>query len=176
MRTLEITAYTFDELSYTAKETAINNNRDINTNHDWWSWTYEDSENFGIKITSFDIYRIDITIEFTIDPLDVANNILNECGPTSDLHSIAETFITDRTKLVAKYSDGHNLEYVLEDNWEQFDEDVEQIETTLRYKIRMEYIDTLVREYEYLESDEAVTEALMANMSEFTEDGKNLKY
>jgi hypothetical protein len=162
MRTLEITAYTFDELSETAKEVALYNNRDINTNYDWYQYVYDDAENFGIKITSFDVYYKNITIEFTLDPLDVANNILNECGPTSDLYSFAEVYRSSYNKL--------------DDTGDDTDENLEELASVFKHALSREYLNTLTREFDYLESDEAVTEAIMANMFEFTEDGKYLKY
>ena len=162
MRTLEITAYTFDELSETAKEVALYNNRDINTCHDWWDWTYQDAENFGIKILSFDVYYKNIDIRLTLDPLDVANNILNECGPTSDLYSFAEAYRYAYNKL--------------DDTGDDTDEKLEELASVFKHALRKEYIGILAREYDYLESDEAVTDAIMSNMFEFTEDGKNLKY
>jgi hypothetical protein len=162
MRTLEITAYTFDELSETAKQVALYNNRDINTNYNWWDWTYQDAANFGIDITSFDIYYKNITIKFTLDPLDVANNILNECGPTSDLYSFADVYRSAYNKL--------------DDTGDDTDEKLEELASVFKHALRREYIGILAREYDYLESDEAVIESLMANMYEFTADGKNLKY
>lgn len=162
MRTLEITAYTFDELSYTAKEKALYNNRDINTTHEWWEWTYQDAENFGIRITSFDIYYRKITIEFTLDPLDVANNIMDLCGPTSDLYSFAEVYVSAYNKLVVTGRDT--------------DERLEELVSVFKHALRQEYIDLLIKEYEYQESDEAVIETLMANMYEFTEDGNTFRY
>jgi hypothetical protein len=162
MRTLEITAYTFDELSETAKEVALYNNRDINTNHDWWDWTYQDAENFGIKILSFDVYYKNIDIRLTLDPLDVANNILNECGPTTDLYSFAEVYRSAYNKL--------------DDTGDDTDEKLEELASVFKHALRREYLNILTREFEYLESDEAVTDAIMSNMFEFTADGKNLKY
>jgi hypothetical protein len=162
MRTLEITAYTFDELSETAKEVALYNNRDINTNYDWYQYTYDDAEQFGIKITSFDVYYKNITIKFTLDPLDVANNILNECGPTSDLYSFAEVYRSAYNKL--------------DDTGDDTDENLEELASVFKHALSREYLNILTREFDYLESDEAVTEAIMANMFEFTADGKNLKY
>jgi hypothetical protein len=162
MRTLEITAYTFDELSETAKLAALNNNIDINTNHDWWQYVYEDAENFGIDITSFDIYRCNITIKLTYDPLEVANTILNECGTTSVLYSIGEEYITGYNKLVVTGNDT--------------DEKLEELASEFKGSIRKHYLYILISEYQYLESNEAIIESLMANMYEFTEDGNNLKY
>jgi hypothetical protein len=162
MRTLEITAYTFDELTETAKEVALYNNRDINTNYDWYQYVYDDAENFGIKITSFDVYYKNITIEFTLDPLDIANNILNECGPTTDLYSFAEVYRSAYNKL--------------DDTGDDTDEKLEELASVFKHALRREYLNMLTREFDYLESDEAVAESLMANIFEFTEDGKNLKY
>jgi hypothetical protein len=162
MRTLEITAYTFDELSETAKEVALYNNRDINTNYDWYQYVYDDAENFGIKITSFDVYYKNITIKLTYDPLYIANRIMDECGPTSDLYYHAEEYITGYNKL--------------DDTGEDTDENLEELASVFKYALRKEYLNILTRELEYLESDEAVTDAIMSNMFEFTADGKNLKY
>jgi hypothetical protein len=162
MRTLEITAYTFDELSETAKEVAIYNNRDINTCHNWWEWTYQDAENFGIRIRSFDIYYRNISIEFTLDPLDIANNILNECAPTSDLYSFADVYRSAYNKL--------------DDTGDDTDEKLEELASVFKHALRREYLNILTKELEYLESDEEVIESLMANMYEFTADGNNLKY
>jgi len=162
MRTLEITAYTFDELSETAKVVAIFNNRDINTDYNWWQYTYEDAENFGIRIRSFDVYYRNITIELTHDPLDVANNILNECGTTTDLYSFAEVYVSAYNKLVVTGSDT--------------DEKIEELASVFKHALRREYLNILTKELEYLESDEEVIESLMANMCEFTADGNNLKY
>jgi hypothetical protein len=162
MRTLEITAYTFDELSETAKEVALYNNRDINTNYDWYQYVYDDAENFGIKILSFDVYYKNIDIRLTLDPLDVANNILNECGPTTDLYSFAEVYRSAYNKL--------------DDTGDDTDENLEELASVFKHALRREYLNTLTKELEYLESDEAVIESLMANMFEFTEDGKYLKY
>ena len=164
MRTLEITAYTFDELSETAKEKALYNNRDINTTHEWWEWTYQDAENFGIRITSFDIYYRKITIEFTLDPLDVAKNIMNDCGPTSDIYSFAESYISWYNKIddTGDYYETH--------------EKIEDLNSEFKHRLCQEYIDLLIKEYEYQESDEAVKETLMANMYEFTEDGNTFRY
>jgi hypothetical protein len=162
MRTLEITAYTFDELSETAKEVALYNNRDINTNYDWYQYVYDDAENFGIKILSFDVYYKKIDIRLTLDPLEVANNILNECGPTTDLYSFAEVYRSAYNKL--------------DDTGDDTDEKLEELASVFKHALRREYLNILTREFEYLESDEAVTDAIMSNMFEFTADGKNLKY
>lgn len=42
MRTIETTIYTFDELSDSAKQKALDHYRYYDVQHDWWEWTYED--------------------------------------------------------------------------------------------------------------------------------------
>lgn len=50
---------TFDELSESAKEHALNRLGDINVDQGWWDFTYEDAENIGLEITSFSERDID---------------------------------------------------------------------------------------------------------------------
>ena len=42
MKTIETTVYTFDELSDSAKQKALDADRDRDVDHNWWEWTYED--------------------------------------------------------------------------------------------------------------------------------------
>ena len=42
MRTIETQVYTFDELSDSAKQKALDADRDRDVDHNWWEWTYED--------------------------------------------------------------------------------------------------------------------------------------
>lgn len=42
MRTIETTVYTFDELSDSAKQKALDADRDRDVDHNWWEFTYED--------------------------------------------------------------------------------------------------------------------------------------
>lgn len=57
MKTKTINLYEFDELSEDAKEKALQNLWDINVDHEWWDYIYEDAERIGLKITGFDIDR-----------------------------------------------------------------------------------------------------------------------
>lgn len=42
MRTIEVKVYTFDELSDSAKQKALDKHRYWDVQHDWWDWTYDD--------------------------------------------------------------------------------------------------------------------------------------
>lgn len=57
MRTIKTTVYTFDELSDEAKQSAIDNNRDINIDYEWWDYIYNDTIEIG-KILGIDITNI----------------------------------------------------------------------------------------------------------------------
>ena len=57
MKNITTTLYSYDELSEDAKDKAIEEMYDINVNHDWWEFTYDDAETIGLKITGFDIDR-----------------------------------------------------------------------------------------------------------------------
>ena len=172
MKTIEINLYSFEELNYTAKERALSKFYDINVNHDWWEFIYHDAKEIGIKIQSFDLYRKDIDIDLLYNCDDVANKIISNHGQNCKTYIVSETFLEDRTKLVAKYSDGCNLEYVLDENIEQFDEDLDELENEYNNDIANEYLSMLEKEYEYLTSEESIIEMICANEYEFTEDGE----
>ena len=77
MRTIEIKAYLFNELSEEAKEKAVQNLSNINVQFDWWHFIYEDAKNIGLKITSFDLYRNKhANGEFLLSAAEVAANII----------------------------------------------------------------------------------------------------
>ncbi len=42
MKTIQVQLYTFEELSDKAKERVLSDHRDINTDYEWWDFTYED--------------------------------------------------------------------------------------------------------------------------------------
>lgn len=57
MKTIEVNIYKFSELSERAKQTAINNLSNINTDLEWWECIYEDANEIGLKINGFDLDR-----------------------------------------------------------------------------------------------------------------------
>ena len=48
MRIIETKVYTFDELSETVKQKAIENMYNVNLSCEWWEYTYKDARNFDI--------------------------------------------------------------------------------------------------------------------------------
>ena len=142
------TVYTFDELSDTAKETAIQDNLDFMAyDLEWWQWTYEDAARVGVEITSFDVDRGNmITGDFTEYADDAARLILKEHGHDTDTYQLADAFIKGLAD---------------EDNEKEF-----------KRAILEEYLAILRHEYEYLTSEDAIRDTLIANAYEFTIDGK----
>lgn len=166
------TIYTFDELSDEAKEKALEAYRDINVSFDWWEFTYMDAETIGLKIDGFDLdRRRHATGKFIESAFDCASKIIKEHGEACETYKSAKVFLSDWTELVAKYSDGINMEEVYEDNEYEFDKEADELETEFLKSILEDYSIMLQNEYEYLYSDEAVQETIEANEYEFTEEG-----
>jgi len=175
MRTeiIEKTYYMFDELSEQAKETALNEYRDINIWHDWWEFAYEDAKQIGLKITSFDLdRRRHAEGKFIEDANFCASKIIAEHGETCETYKTAKAFLSDWAELVAKYSDGIKLDKVAEDNEYKFDQEADELEAEFLKSLLEDYSINLQNESEYLCSFEAIKEAIEANEYEFTEEGR----
>lgn len=171
MRQETINIYTFDELSNEAKQKAIANNQDINTDYKWFDCIYCEADEIGLKISSFDIYYKDIQGELEIDSIYTAEKIISNFGENSELYECAKNFIYDWETLVKKYSDGINTDKVSEGNEEAFDEEADKLERLFKKNILKQFLNFLTQDYEYLISDEAITETLIVNEYEFYGDG-----
>lgn len=141
MKTIQITLYDFDELSEEAQEKAIINQFDVNVDHDWWDFVYEDANTIGLHISSFDIDgRGSITAHLTRIDM-VVQSILKNHGNECETYKIA-------------------MQYLKDHDYNRFE-----------YKIKKEYLNMLRREYAYETSDEAIKETIKANEWTFTVDG-----
>jgi hypothetical protein len=172
MRHIKTNLYKFIELSEAAKQKAIEKNCDLNTNYDWWDWVYEDAETIGLKITGFDIDRGRYCEgDFCLSALEVAQNILNHHGESCETYQEAAKFLGEHGPVFEKY-------FTIEADKNSSHEDIREIEGSL---IDMEenfknvildcYLLILEKQYEYLTSVECLSETLVANDFEFTEDG-----
>jgi hypothetical protein len=159
MRTIRTKVYLFNELNENAKENATNSNIEINVDFGWWQFTYEDAENIGLKIASFDLDRNrHAKGDFVLDSTQVAENILNEHGEICDTYLIASKYIQDYLKI---------------DEDEENDEEREDLETEFLNELLEAYSVMLQNECEYLQSDKAISEALISNEYEFTKEGNS---
>ena len=125
MRTIEVKLYEFEELSNEAKENAIEENRTMNVEHDWWDCTYEGMKEIGIEINSFDIYHrnISITIE---DSEHTANKVIEYFGEGMEVVKISKQFIKDRDALVKRLGEGNDISgySVKEEFIDEYDEEI----------------------------------------------------
>lgn len=172
MKTIELNLYKFDELSDQAKQTAIEKLSDINVDYDWWQFTYEDAENIGLKITSFDLDRNrHATGEFLEDAYTTACKIMIEHGKECDTYKTAENFVNFWNDAVTAHSDMVECDIVEFGKEYDFDEYVSDAVDEFLKDILEDYSIMLQNESEYLQGEEAIKETIMANDYDFTIDG-----
>ena len=87
MRIIETKVYKFEELSEEGKEKAVNNLSDINVDHEWWDFIYEDAEQICLRITAFDLDRASfVNAEFINSARLTALLILKNHGKNEDTY------------------------------------------------------------------------------------------
>jgi hypothetical protein len=167
------TIYTFDELSDSAKEKAIDRLRYSNIDYEWWDGTYEDAKNIGLKIDGFELdRRRGAEGSFIKDANYCATKIIAEHGDMCETHKTAKAFLSSWAELVTKYSDGINTDEVAEGNEYEFDKEADELESEFLESILEDYSIILQNESEYLTSDEAILELIESMDYEFTEEGE----
>lgn len=153
MRTVTISTdvYTFDELSDQAKKNVLNKYWDINVDHTWWDFIYEDAKAIGFNITGFSLDSgTYCNGHFKTSAVDTAELILANHGEPCDTFKVAVEF--KNKVFFTKDTDQKNI-----DDFEN--------------KLRGCYLDMLRREYDYLISEKAIINYVTANEWEFTKDG-----
>jgi hypothetical protein len=159
MRTIrkEFPVYKFHELPEDVKDKAIDALYDINVDHEWWEYVYQDASDIGVEIKEFDIDRGHYCkIRFKGYADEIADAILRSHGNTCETYKTAESFKADLASL----------------DPEKDSEEIERLKEDFRQSLSEDYRIMLQREYEYLTSHEAIIETIKANDYEFTEDGK----
>lgn len=163
MRVIEIKVYKFDELTEEGKRKAVENLYDINIDHGWWNYIYEDAENIGIKITEFDIDRGAYCHgDIITSAPEVIEAIIANHGKDCETYKTAMRYKPTFDEL-ATLRDG-------DDN--SFEDKFEGAEHEFLQDILEDYRIMLQKEYEYQTSEEAIIETIDANDYEFTENGK----
>lgn len=155
-------AYKFAELTDEAKEKAVENLYDINTDFEWWESTYEDAKEAGLKLTGFDIDRGSYCKgDFITTALNCAELIVKNHGETCEAYQTALNFIKDRAALA------------VDDGGDFVDEDAaDELVNEFKKSLLEDYLMMLRNEYEYKTSREAIIETIEANEYEFTKEGK----
>lgn len=155
MKTKVINLYNYNEASNELKEKILSNYSDINTEHTWWDLVYEDTENIGLLITSFDLDRNNFCkgellhdLKYTIE--SILDNHGKEC----------ETF-----KIALKYKE-------LNENFDNENCDYEDFKNDFCDELSNCYLQILKNEYDYKTSKEAIEDTLINDEYYFNESGK----
>ena len=159
----ETVLYSFDELSDTAKQSAIESLYDLNVDHDWWDYVYNDAEEVGCEINGFDLDRgayCDLTCN---DTEHTAHMIISDHGDTCDTHKTAVDYLTRRESIINQHDNDHEYE---------LDQELDGCGIDFTQSLSEDYRIMLQRELDYLTSKEAIIETINCNEYEFTVDGK----
>lgn len=169
MKTQTIKTYSFNELSEEAKKKVLIKYIELGISDYWYEDTFYSAKEQGIRLTGFDLDRGQkIEGEFIWDHIEVADNILMDIQEGHPLYKISEQFRKERDELCDNWEMDENGEPV---NVEQLDEKLDQLEYQYEKDILWEYWKILRDEYEYLYSDEFLSEHFEDNEYQFTEDG-----
>jgi hypothetical protein len=176
METKEYTVYKFNELSEEGKEKAIQNYCDINVDYEWWDGVYMDAENIGLKIVEFDLdYNRHADGHLTMSMLDVVGAIWREHGTGCGTYAVATEWNTEYRNRAASWLWDQRKAYPDErydiDDFQDTGE-YDDLERDFLRDLLEEYSVILQNECDYLTSEEAITETLVANDYDFTEEGK----
>ena len=169
MRTIEVKIFKFNELNEKAKQNTISNLSDINIDHNWWEFIYEDAENIGLKIMSFDLDRNrHAKGEFILNAPEVAQNILSNHGKECETYKTAESFLEVWQPIFNAYMDEESEKYESSES----EDEMQELEDDFFNSLLEDYSIILQNACDYLQSDESIIDTIEANDYEFTEDGE----
>jgi hypothetical protein len=193
MRTIEIKAYQFSELSEEAQERAIDKHREWDIVDGWYDVVFEDAkqcgEILGIEIkniwfSGFSSQGDGACFDGEYSYAKRSCELIREYAPKDEtLHRIADTLAgIQRRYFYSIYAyvkhSGHHYhsgyaDIDVREDYYEFVLPVDDVKQVLR-----EFMDwiygKLREEYDYLTSDEAVKESLGCSEIEFTEDGERI--
>ena len=172
MKTVEVNYYKFHELPKTAQQRAIENLWDINVDYGWWEFTYDDAEDIGCRISGFDLDRGE-SIDFELNDYfhNIIDSIKEQHGKACNTYKLATEYEQAQAKLVESFSNGINTEVVEEGNEYDYDKQMNSLEESFREELANCYLSMLHNEYEYLTSEKAIKETILANDYYFEEYG-----
>lgn len=158
------TVYTLNELDEKAKDKARDWFRSCVMSEEWWTSTFEDAEQIGLHITSFNFDRGELDGDLKKSAKDVAAAIIANHGETCTTYASAKEYLDEYEKIVAlddKIADGDFKDALRADLTEVFSKN-----------LCNNYRKILSDEYEYQMSDTEVDEGICANEYTFTANGK----
>ena len=170
MKTKTIEIYEFNELSESAKETALDAVRQGNYGYDWFDFVYEDAESIGLLLTGFGLDRDRHATGIFRDNAECcALFIIDNHGETCETYITAKTYLTDRDKLIESAPLNEDGELESEYN---LDCDLNDLDAEFLRSILEDYSMQLQRESEYRDSKEYLLEMIDCNEYTFNVNGK----
>lgn len=173
--------YTWEELTVEQKQKAIENLYDINVDHDWWEFTYEDAATIGLEIGEFDLGRRSyVKGKFTRSALDVAKAIIEDHGEDCETHKTAQNYLVEYNRLVVEQYQEDADTFCEPGNAPWYEAycvsndciNTKDIDQEFLKSLCENYRIILQNEYEYLTSEEAIIESIIANEYASDENGE----
>ena len=142
MKTIELKAYSFNELNERAQQVVIEKERYTTVKYNnWWEWVYEDAKMIGINIAGFDLDHRHISLGYLKDnTIFICEKILKNWGEKTEGYKIADNF-----KKQYRNASG---------------DEVIELENEFHSLMMGVYLNLLKKEYDYLTSDQAIKEEL----------------
>jgi hypothetical protein len=167
MRTIEIQLFKFEELNPEAQQRTIKKLYNINVDHEWWEFTYDDAKRIGLQIDGFDIGRANnIDTEMLWAGSEVAESIIKEHGESCETYKLAKEYDAIFKHLDKKYEENEELH--------DFEQESFELDSDFKEDLQAAYLVMLRKESEYLMTDEAIKETIIANEYEFTVEGGDI--
>jgi hypothetical protein len=168
-KTIRLKIYKFEELIPAAQAKAITQFVDTNVDYGWWQFIYEDAANIGLTLTGFDLDRGNYCSGlFTAGTEKCARKIEKEHGPGCETFKTATQYLAERDKVINDAPKDSNGEL----NSEEVDAALDELDAEFLKSLLEDYRILLSNEYDYLTSEEAIKETIIANDYDFTKDGK----
>lgn len=180
--TKEYTVYKFNELSDSAKEKALESFYDLNVDHDWYEFSYEDfiSQLNEVGLTC-DKFYFELDRGSYIEPVNlrftdvekfvkskIDENIKKRIIEVADLYITTACFSRHNKPIIETYSYTSEKHKRLN---KAIDSLVEHANDAL-HRMLNDFLSQLQKEYDYLTSKEAIIETIEANDYDFLETGK----
>jgi hypothetical protein len=168
MKTVTTNVFTFNELTDKAKEQARAWYRERIDYSDCWKTVYEDANTVGLKVDQLDRHRT-CKGSFKDDALFCAHAIIDNHGADCETYQTAADFLAKRDSIVNIAEKDENGDFADEG---ELDDQLDECEADFLRSILEDYAIMLERDQEYLVSDEAVDEAIIANDYTFLANGE----
>lgn len=193
MKTKTIELFDFSELSESAKAKVLQEQRDINTDYDWYKWSLEDWER-DLESMGFDDVNISFSgfwsqgdgASFTSGSIDIEKFLTAQKAKgrfkaiLKAIKANKAEFITSIDRIDHHYSHEYTVRaYVeynsLEDKFTPNQDQANELESFLTDTVRTlsrKIYRELEKEHEHLTTDAAIIDTIEANEYTFTASGK----